>query len=95
MNINDERFIIGEYISKMHTMATIIRFILEVLNFNLLNIKLEKAPVNPAAAICQNVHGPCPKNMLDISILTDPTKKDSAVPRNIDDRIIIEVSGLI
>jgi hypothetical protein len=95
MKIKDERFIIGEYINKIHIIVTTIRFILETLNFNLLNISPEKAPTNPAAAICQNVHGPCPKNMFDINILIDPIKKDSAAPKNIDDRIIIEVSGLM
>ena len=95
ININDDIFIIGEYISDIDIIVTNIRFIFESLNFNVWNTKLEKVPTSPAATICQNVHGPCPRNMLDTNILMDPTKKDSAISRNIDDRMIIEVRGFM
>lgn len=95
INIKDDIFIIGEYISDMDMMVTNIRFTFEDLNFKVLNIKLENAPTNPAAVICQNVHGPCPRNIFDTNILIDPIKNDSVISRNIDDRIIIEVRGFM
>ncbi len=95
ININDDTFIIGEYISDIDMTVTNIRFIFEGLNFSVLNIKLEKAPTSPAAIICQNVHGPCPRNIFDTNMLIDPIKNDSVISRNIDDRMIIEVRGFM
>ena len=70
------------------------KFLKDGFIFFSLNVKEDKYPTVPAATICQGVHRPCPKNMLEIKILNTPTKKPQFLFIFAEDKIIIGKKGL-
>ena len=54
----------------------------------------DRKPMMPNANICHGVHGPCPKNMLEQSAVTAPTKNPASAPSESPEIITIAATGL-
>ena len=48
----------------------------------------------PKENICHGVHGPCPINILEISMIRQPTRKPASPPKEIPVRITKAATGL-